>query len=523
MKPEGTILRVNLSTRKIQKEPLPENLRLNFIGCRGINSRILYDKTGTATKPLSPENKLIFGASPLSGTTAPAAARFTVTAKSPLTGILGDANAGGFFGPELRLAGYDHVIVEGESDGHVYLWINNDRVEIRKARHLWGKNTWETEEGIRGELGDSKIRIASIGQAGENKVLIASVMHEERAAARCGIGAVMGAKKLKAVAVRGTGKREVAKPEEFKNLIKELHKKAAESNLAKSISKFGGTSGTIATNRMGILALKNYNQTAGYAEAEKFDPEKIAAEFFTSSKSCFCCPIHCGKRFEVKEGPFAGEKGNKIEEGCLTPFGPTIHNSYLPSIFKINNMVNQYGIDSLDCGTIIAVAMDWYEQGIINSKDTDGINLTWGNYDAVISLIHKIASREGVGDILAEGIVKAADRIGKGADKFISHSKGMVFGGIDIRIPKGMALCLATSTRGCDHLRGSVPTEFGTKKVSEEEVIKKYGTTEVMKLNSYSKAPVAIHYQHLAAITDALEICRFASESNGGGLKLEIG
>ena len=523
MKPDsGTILRVNLSTGKINKEPLPEKIRANFIGGRGINSKILYDETGPATNPLSSQNKLIFGASPISGTNAPAVARFTVTAKSPLTGILGDANAGGFFGPELKLAGYDHVIIEGEAAQPVYIFIKDDKVEIREAKKLWGNNTLETDRLIKEELADGKVRVASIGQAGENKVLIASVMHEERAAARCGIGAVMGSKNLKALAVRGTGKVELAEPDRFNELAKELHKKAASTKLAEIIKKYGGAGGTGTTNRIGILALKNFSQTGGWEGADKFNPELIANEFYTGSKACYKCPIACSKKYEVKDGPYKGEKGNKIEEGCFTPFGPSCYNAYLPSIFKINNLVNQYGIDSLACGTMIGMVMDWYGRGIITSKDTDGIELTWGNYEAVIEMVHKIAKREGFGDILADGVVKAAKRVGRGAEKFISHSKGMSFGSIEVRVLKGLGLCLATSTRGCDHLRGRVPTETpGRSPYTPEEAEKLFGSKEVMKTTSYVKAAPAILYQHRAAVTDSMQICRFASEANGGGVEIK--
>ncbi|MBI5376111.1 MAG: aldehyde ferredoxin oxidoreductase family protein [Candidatus Schekmanbacteria bacterium] len=517
------ILRINLSDGKVSGSSRDSSFRKQFIGGRGINSKLLFDETGPDVKPLSEENKLIFGTGALSGTKSPASARFTVSAKSPLTGILGDANAGGNFGPELRKSGCDHLIIEGKSDHPVYIFINNGKVEIRDASKLWGKNTRETETLIRKELGDDRVRIACIGQAGENLVRFGSVMHEERAAARTGMGAVMGSKKLKAVAVRGTNEVEIADAKKFNLLKRDLHKKASETKLAKTIGKYGGTMGTPITDRIGIIALKNFNQTSGFENVQNFDPEKIVEKFYTGNKSCYACPIHCGHKFEIKEGPYKGEWGNKIEEGVVTPFGPTCYNSDIASIFKINNMVNQYGMDSLEAGGLIAVAIDLFQNGVITEKDTDGLILDWGKPEILMKLIDKIAFRQDIGDILAEGALPAAKKIGHGAEKYISHSKGMTFGGIDLRIMKGLALCLATATRGCDHLRGGVPTETvgGLGRYTPEMALKMFGTTEVLDHKSYVKAVVAIRMQHIAAITDSLEICRFASESNGGGLTID--
>ncbi|RMF92855.1 MAG: hypothetical protein D6734_11330, partial [Candidatus Schekmanbacteria bacterium] len=277
------------------------------------------------------------------------------------------------------------------------------------------------------------------------------------------------------------------------------------------------------TNKIGILALKNFNQTACYEEAEKFEPDPIVEKYYKGSKSCYACPIHCSKRFEIPEGPYKGEWGNKLEEGVVTPFGPTVGNSDIASIFKINNMVNQFGLDALECGGLIAVAIDWFKNGIITKKDTDGLELDWGKPEILIKLVEKIAKRQDIGDILADGALRASEKIGGKAAEYISHSKGMTFGGIDLRIMKGMALCLATSTRGCDHLRGSVPTETvgGLSRFTPEMAEKMFGSREVLDHNSYFKAVVAIRMQHIAAVTDCMEICRFASESNGGGLTIE--
>ena len=511
---QGTILRVDLGSGKIEREPLREDLRLHYIGGRGINSRLLFDEVGPEVEPLSPENRLIFGTSPLSGTTAPSTARFTVTTKSPLTGILGDANAGGHFGPALKMAGVDHIIIKGKSEQPVYLWIDDEKVEIRSARHLWGKATKETEEAIKKEQGDRKIRVASIGQAGEHLVKIATIIHEERSASRTGVGAVMGSKNLKAIAVRGTGKIPLSDPKGFKRLSKQMHKEMSQSKSYDSFRKYGGAAGTSLTDKVGFLAIRNFQQAGGFEGIENFNPQSIAEKYFHGSTGCYGCPIRCGKKFEIPDGPYKGEKGNKTEEGAFTPYGPVCGNSYLPAIFKLNNLGNQYGIDHIEFGQAMATIMECYEKGIVSREDLDGIAMTWGNYEGMIEMMRKVAFREGVGYLLAEGIVEASRRLGKEVEHYVSHSKGMVMAGIDCRMLKGTALSFATSTRGADHLRGLPTIEFSTlipaRKMDPETVKAKYGSEEASIPTSYKKAQAAIYHQHESVLLDMLQLCRFA-------------
>jgi aldehyde:ferredoxin oxidoreductase len=481
---QGTILWVDLGSGKIEREPMREDLRLNYIGGRGINSRLLFEEVGPETEPLSPENRLIFGTSPLSGTTAPSTARFTVTVRSPLTGILGDANAGGHFGP---------AVIKGKAAEPAYLFIDDEKAEIRSARHLWGKTTKETEEAIKEELKDRKVRVASIGQAGENLVKIASITHEERSASRTGVGAVMGSKNLKAVAVRGTRKVPLSDPEGFNRLTKEMHQAMSQSKAYESFRKFGGAAGTGLTDKVGFLAIRNFQQAGGFEGIDQFNPQSIADKYYQGSTGCYGCPIRCGKKFEIPEGPYKGEKGNKTEEGAFSPYGPVCGNSYIPAI--------------------MAVVMEWYEKGIVSGEDLDGITMTWGNYEGMIEMMRKVAFREGFGYLLAEGIVEAARRIGKGAEDYVSHSKGMVMAGIDCRMLKGTALCFATSTRGADHLRGLPTIEFSTlipgRKIDPGAVKAKYGSEEASIPSSYKKAQAAIYHQHESLVLDMLQLCRF--------------
>lgn len=511
---KGVILRVDLGAGKIEKEPLREDLRLNYVGGRGINSRLLFEEVTSEVDPLSPENRLIFGTGPFSGTAAPSIARFTVTARSPLTGIHGDANAGGRFGPALKRAGIDHIIFMGKSDEPVYLWIDNEKVEIRSARHVWGKTTRETEQAIKAELGDRRVRIASIGQAGEHLVKFASITHEERSASRTGVGAVMGSKNLKAVAVRGTGKVALHDPEGFNRLAKDLQKQIYQAKEFADFKKNGQSAGTFLTDKVGFLAIRNFQQAGGFEGLENFNPQSVVEKYYQGSLGCYNCPIGCSKKFEVKEGPYKGEWGNKTEEGAWTPYGPVIGNSYVPAIFKLNNLGNQYGVDHIEFGQGMATVMEWYEKGIVSKDDLDGIEMTWGNHEAMVEMMRKVAYREGVGDILAEGIVKASKKFGKEAERYVSHAKGMVMAGIDIRMLKGLSLGFATSTRGADHLRGMPMVEFskmipGMKLMSDEEAEARFGSKDVLSHNSYKKGAALMHYQHESIIMDMLEYCRF--------------
>ena len=506
----GTILRVDLSSGAIERQPLEEKLCNLFVGGRGISAKLLFDEVPPEVEPFSPHNKLIFSCGPLSGTSAPCPARFHVTGKAPLTGIMGNSNAGGYFGPAMKRAGFDHIVIQGKAQEPVYIWIDDDKVEIKSAKHLWGKNIREAETQIKEELGDRRIRVASIGQAGENLVKIANIIHEERSASRTGLGAVMGSKNLKAVAIRGTKEVKLSDPEGFNRRAKELQQRIAKSDKYDHFRKNGGSTGTYATDKAGFLAIRNFQQTGGFEGIENFNPKNVAPKYYLSNKPCFKCPIGCGKRFEVKEGPYAGEWGNKIEEGAFSPLGPVCGNSNIDSIFKMNNMGNQLGLDLIEYSAGMAVVMEWFEKGIVTEKDLDGIKLTWGNHEAMAQMMEKITFRQGVGDILAEGIVNASKQFGKEAEKYVSHSKGMVMSGVDSRIMKGTSLGFATSTRGACHLTALVPVEFPAFPVmTKEEAEAKFGTAEVMDPGSYRKASPLIYYQHKSLMCDLFQVCKF--------------
>jgi aldehyde:ferredoxin oxidoreductase len=521
----GTILKVDLSTGSVTYEPLSEDLRHNFVGGRGINSKILYDATDSNTSPFAPDNLLIFGTSPLSGTAAPSTPRCTVSAKSPLTGILGDANFGGFFGPALKACGFDHVVVTGKAEAPVLISIGNGKAEIQPAEHLWGRSTHQTETMIRQRANGKKVHIAAIGPAGEKLVHTACIVHGHNVAGRTGMGAVMGAKNLKAVVVSdGTGKPSIADPERFSRVSSRLRKKIQTSPFYPMFATYGMAGPLAIENESGILSVRNFQQAGGFETVEQVTCETIARDFYTGSKSCFSCSVGCMKEWEVKSGPYAGLKGTKIPEGCNAPNGPNCGNAYAPSLFKIYDLCNGYGIDVLDFGCLMASVMEWYEKGIITREDTGGLSFEWGNYESMIAMIPRIALREGFGAVLADGAVRAAQRIGRDAERYVSSCKGMIIGGQDIRGLKGTALCFATATRGCDHLRGSNMLEIpikGKSLITPEEAVRRFGSAQIMEHDSYVKANPVIYFQDIYTLADSLQICKFMTSHNGHGINIQ--
>jgi len=516
----GTILRVDLTSGKIEKEPLSDRLRLNYIGGRGINSRILYDSVGPDVDALSPENVLIFGTGTVVGTIAPSAGRITVTAKSPLTGILGDGNAGGHFSVEMKRSGYDHIVFTGRADRPVYLWAENGNIELRPAEHLWGMTTVEADAEIHKELGEAKIKIASIGPGGENLVKYASVMFENcHAVGRTGMGAVMGSKNLKAVAVRGTKGVQVAHPEAFMRLAKELQEGIVNHPSYKGLAEFGTPNGTIGAHRMGLQTCKN-SITNQWTEVEALDHRLLKKDYYVKSLACTACPRHCNQAWVVRNGPYAGARGAKIEYAAVGLFGCGCLISDFSAIAKMNSLCDDYSIDVIEMGVTLNAAMEWYEKGLITKDDTCGIDLSWGNAGGAIEMLNKVARREGFGNILAEGALKAAEQVGQGAESCITtHSKGMSQGTADARMIKGYALSHATSTRGADHLRGGLaPDPSPAKRNFYKE---KFGTEDAAIPGSYDQSTVTVYAQNMCTLTDCLELCRFNTEYAGMAIDIK--
>jgi aldehyde:ferredoxin oxidoreductase len=498
----GTILRVDLSTGKITKEPLSEDLAYNFIGGRGINSKILYDETGPATDPLGLDNRFIIGTGPTSGTLGLGNGRFTVTAKSPLTGILGDASGGGAFGSEVKFAGYDHIVIHGRAQKPVYLWVNDGEVIIKDAQHLWGKNTWETAELIREELGDRDIKTLCIGQAGENLVKYACpITNDERAPAETGMGAVMGSKNLKAVAVRGSQSVKVANPERYEEIIRKWYEDIPKQHLTPLHKSVGVTYLIKLFNQVYNLGIRNSQELhRPEEEISHFFGENFVPKYLVRHVACFSCPHTSQKFVQIHDGPYAGEKGMRPEYGPLASMCTQLGVFDFPFGLKVVNMLNQYGIDAQELGPTMAMAFECYQRGILTRKDTDGLKLEWGDQKTIFDLIRKVVYREGFGAILAEGCLNAAKKIGKGAEKYAYHIKGKSHPDrLTAYIPAVLGFALAS--RGWDHLRGTVfphvTPSSGPPKFWDYDA--KY-------------AKMVTDREHIDTAADSLEICKWLTE-----------
>ena len=423
----GKLLFVDLSTGKIQAEIPDERLYRDFIGGYGIGARILYSRQKGGVDPLGPDNMLGLVSGPLTGTPAIGGSRYQVVAKSPLTGGWGDANSGGHFGPHLKFAGFDGVFFTGISDKPVYLLIDNGKAELRDASSLWGKDTYVTEDTLEMEYGKSA-KVASIGPAGEKLSRVACIMTSKGdAAARSGLGAVMGSKKLKAVVARGDQKVPLHDMEEANRLRKEHM--GYLTRFLKGFSKYG-TGGHGDTSAMsGDTPIKNWGGIGivELPDVSGLDKDVIIANL-DHRKACWKCPAACKGVLKAGiEYPYPAGS-HRCEYETIGAFGANCNNTNAESLAMANHLCNSYGMDTISAGTIISFAMELYENGIINKKDTDGIELTWGNHKALVAMTEKLVKREGLGDILADGVKVAAEKIGKGAEEYAVHAGGQELG-----------------------------------------------------------------------------------------------
>jgi len=419
----GKILFVDLSKGELKDETPDEKLYRDFVGGYGIGARIIYSRQKAGVDPLGPENILGFATGILTGTPALFGSRYTVVGKSPLTATWGDANSGGDFGPYLKFNGYDAVFIEGVSDEPVYLLIEDGRAELRRADHLWGKDTWETEALLQGELG-KEIRVACIGPSGERLSLISCIVNDRsRAAARSGLGAVMGAKRLKAVVARGKGEVTLAdKPGLEKERRRHLQRL---SGPVEGFKKYGTCMSTNVLTQIGDTPVKNWaGSVVDFPNAAALSDESVIAQQ-RRKYGCWRCPVACGGEMTASTGRYSYPEGvHKPEYETLAAFGTMCLNDNLDSIIKLNDICNRYGLDTISAGSTAAFAIECYENGLITSKDTGGIELSWGNHEAIVAMTEKLARREGFGDVLADGVRLAAERIGKGSEQFAIHIHG---------------------------------------------------------------------------------------------------
>lgn len=425
----GKIAFVDLTTGKIETEALGRDLTRQYIGGTGIGVRILFERQRKGIDPLGPENTLGFTTGPLTGTKAPTGARYMAVCKSPLTRGWGDANSGGFFGSELKAAGWDAVFFKGISPYPKYLMISDDRIELKDATQLWGQDTVDTEVAIQKQAGDKRVRVACIGPASEKISLISGIVNDRgRVAARSGVGAVMGAKKLKAVAVRGTGKIAVSDKDGLSRIRKDFLAQLREmGGVYQLLSTFGTCGATGPLVAAGATPIKNWR----YAGEESFpnlekiaDAKSILKKYQSRKYGCANCPIACGGIFNVESGKYPVGEIHKPEYETIGAFGLMCMCEDFETIIKLNDLCNRSGLDTISTGTALAFAMECFEHGIINESDMDGVALSWGNAEAMVTMVKKMIGRDGFGDILADGVKIAADKIGGGAKAFAVHIGG---------------------------------------------------------------------------------------------------
>jgi aldehyde:ferredoxin oxidoreductase len=452
----GNLLYVDLTSGRVQVKPLDMAFARNNIGGLGFGTRIFLDliKSKPRFDALSADNPFILMTGPLTGCGMDATARWSVGSKSPLTGFWGDANVGGHFGSRLKLAGYDGIVIIGAAEQPVYLFINDQTVELRDASEYWGKDVYFVTDAMTKDLRDQSSKpgqVLTIGPAGENRVRFANLINKKgHAAGRTGLGAVWGSKKLKAIYVAGSGKLEIAHPEKLKVLRAQLNKIYAESIYISSIQ----SAGTPAHLDVGIISgdipIKNW-QMSDWEDIDKLGPASIEEKIHAGGRTCYACTVACKKNAQVKAGPYKIEKGPAPEYETVAAFGTMCLNADIESVAKANDICNRYGMDTISCGATIAFAIECFENGLLTTDETDGLELRWGNSAAIVAMAEKIGKNEGFGTVLAEGSAKAAARIGKGADQYLTTVKGLEAPMHDPRNAHGFGLAYGISPRGACH------------------------------------------------------------------------
>jgi len=498
---------VDLSTKEIEIKNIPDELRRKYLGGRGIDMYLLYNLIEPGIDPLGPDNVLLVSAGLLTGTTAPAASRTHIAAKSPLTGILGSANMGGFFGPELRFAGFDHLIIKGKADKLSYLWIKDGVIEIRDAAKLAGTNATEVQFMIRDELDDEDVKVMSIGVAGENLVTFANVRTGlKNSGGRTGMGAVMGSKNLKAIAARGTQAIKLHDPKGALKYHKELVDYIHSSKYTEIMGRWGTMFIYDVTNSTGLIRTKNF-QSNQFPHSEELECEEME-KYSRGVAACFGCTMHCRHKYQLTKGPRKGKYDEGPEYTTLGAFGTEIANNKLHEALEGNHLVNIHGLDILEVGGMIAWAMELYEKGLIPEEYSD-LDLSWGNMDTVLQLVEDIAYRRGFGDVLADGPFKAIARLGEKTARYNIHVKGMSSLQSDERATPALALGLATATRGADHLRSRPAIDlYHLPEKALHEIFGKEGLTSDYR--DYVGKPWMVTWQErLYAIVDSLGVCKF--------------
>jgi len=501
---------VDLTRGDIESTSIPIEMRKKYLGGRGLDTYLLYNHLKEKLDPISPDNVIVVSGGLLGGMLAPASCRTNITSKSPLTGYLGSTNMGGFFAPELRFAGFDHVVIKGKSPKPSYLFINNGIIEIRDGSSIWGKTSEDTQETLKKELNDEDIQIICIGPAGEKLVRFASIITRyQNESGRTGMGAVLGSKNLKAIVARGTMGIEVKFPKEALEYDKQIVRNICSTELAKKMQRWGSAFLYDATSSADLAWDHQFQVT----DSKGVNWKNIDKYSF-GMDSCFGCQLHCRHRYIIKEGPYAGVYAQGPAYGSQGAWGTNVGCRKMNTILVGNYLANSYGLDTLETGSLISWAMVLYKEGILTQEDTGGLKLEFGDDGAVIEMIHRIGRREGVGDILAEGGLRAAEKIGKGSEKYLLQVKGLSIPYSDERLTLGQALAIATATRGSDHLRSRPAIDL--YQLPESELRKSYGKPHTyegsLSSNSqdYNGRPWQVFWHELCSMAaDMVGICEF--------------
>ena len=503
---EQRIAYIDLSSGQIRTEPIPGKMRRMYLGGRGIDVYLMYNHIPPRSDPMGPENVLTVSAGLLGGTLAPSSGRCHIGAKSPLTGLIGSSNMGGFFAPELRFAGFDHLVVKGQAKKPVYLWIHDGDIEIRDAAHLWSKDTFETPAIIRRDHRDEDIKVACIGLAGENLVRYANVMGGlKNAAGRTGMGCVMGSKRLKAIAVRGTQGLSISHAKEAMGYLEHILGLLRDSQTMKEFSRLGTPMWHDTSDMVGRIRNRNFQRNQVPDGASLYGENML--KYSLGMVACFGCPVHCRHKYVVPEGPDKGKYMEGPEWSTLAASTAEVDCRRMETALVGNYLVNKYGVDSLELGSMVSWAIELYEKGIIDDKATDGLKLEWGNEQVLYKMIHRIVKRQGLGDILAEGPRRAIEKLGEKSGYYNVHIKGMSCLHTDERPTPSHALGIAVATRGADHLRNRPGMDAHLLPPDEGERL--FGFTAPGMTDWEGSGKLVWWHELIYTIPDALGLCKF--------------
>jgi len=510
----GRILYIDLTKRKYVSEPLREDLAKGYLGGSGLAAYLLWNLVNENTHPLSPENALVVATGPATGALAPSSGRFMVASKSPLTGVWGESHAGGSFGPQIKYAGYDAIVITGRSARPVSIIIDDDSVVFYDSSEIWGTNTRNSTNHIRDVFGKD-FHVMTIGQAGENLVKYSSIMVDYyRALGRTGMGAVMGSKNLKAVAIRGSKPVEVYDPDKYIEIMEEFLRENTEGRWALpaqlSLGKYGTPSLVTVINAIGRLPTKNH-WTGYWERADGISGDELL-KYRVSRSSCFSCMIMCKHMTRVDGGVYEGSMSGGPEYETVVALGSNLLIDDIEAIIHMNMLCNLYGLDTISTGKVVSFVFEIYEKGIISDSDLGGIKPAWGSHEAAIELIKMITFRRGIGNLLAEGVARAAKAIGRGAEYYALHVKGLEVSAQDPRAQKSVGCTWAISVRGADHLRSlTTVDELGYRDIAAE----RFGLDKVEevcdRLTEKYKGLIVKDQEDLFAVVDSVIMCKYGT------------